>query len=173
MSLYSFENKRPVVGKGAYVSDSVAVIGEVIIGECCYIGPGAVLRGDYGRIVIGSHSAIEDNCVVHARPENCCEIGEYVTVGHGAIVHNAILADYVSIGMGAVISNDVEIGRWSIVGEGCVVKAYEKVPPEKVVVGVPGKIIGDITEAQRKFWIAGKAVYVDLARRCLEGLQRI
>jgi carbonic anhydrase/acetyltransferase-like protein (isoleucine patch superfamily) len=173
MALFSFEGKRPVIGQGTYVSESAEVIGDVTIGESCYIGPGAVLRGDYGTIVIGSYSAVEDNCIIHARPDHRCELGEYVTVGHGAIVHNAVLSDYVSVGMGAVISNDVEIGSWSIVGEGCVVKASEKVPPEKVVVGVPGKIVGDVTEEQRKFWTWGKQVYAELPKRCMEGLRRI
>jgi phenylacetic acid degradation protein len=173
MALFSFEGKTPVIGEGTYVSETAEVIGDVIIGEFCYIGPGAVLRGDYGTILIGSYSAVEDNCIIHARPDDRCELGEYVTVGHGAIVHNALLSDYVSVGMGAVISNDAEIGRWSIVGEGCVVKSSEKVPPEKVVVGVPGKIVGTVTEEQRKFWTRGKQVYAELPRRCREGLRKI
>jgi phenylacetic acid degradation protein len=173
MALFSFEGKTPVIGKGTYISETAEVIGDVTIGEFCYIGPGAVLRGDYGTIVVGSYSAVEDNCVLHARPDHRCELGEYVTVGHGAIVHSAQLSDYVSVGMGAVISNDAEIGRWSIVGEGCVVKSSDKVPPEKVIVGVPGKIVGTVNEEQRNFWTRGKQVYAELPRRCREGLRKI
>ena len=173
MALFKFENKITKVGKGSFVSDSAEVIGDVHIGESCYIGPGAVLRGDFGSITIGSYSAIEENCIVHAKPDCSCAIGEHVTVGHGAIVHNAVVSDYVSIGMGAVVSNDAEIGRWSIIGEGCVVRTSQKIPAEKVVVGVPGKVVGDITEDQRKFWTWGKKVYADLATRCLGGLERI
>lgn len=173
MALFKFEEKIPKVGEGSFVSESAEIIGDVQIGESCYIGPGAILRGDFGSITIGSYSAIEENCIVHARPDCSCEIGEHVTIGHGAIVHNAVVSDYVSIGMGAVVSNDAEIGNWSIIGEGCVVRTGQKIPAEKVAVGVPGKVVGDITEDQRKFWIWGKKVYADLAKRCLDGLERI
>ena len=173
MALFRFEDKVPAVGKGTYVSDSAEVIGDVQIGECCYIGPCAVLRADFGRIVIGYGSAIEDNCILHAGPDNSCDIGRYVTVGHGAVVHDARLADYASVGMGAVVSNNVEIGAWSIVGEGCVVKSGDRVPPESIVVGVPGKVVAQVSAEQKKYWNWGKEAYVDLARRCLEGLKKL
>ena len=80
--IYEFEGKRPKIGKGSYVAESALIIGDVTIGEKCFIAPGAVLRGDYGTIIIGDGTAIEDNVVVHARPGKTTRIGNHVTIGH-------------------------------------------------------------------------------------------
>ena len=89
MSVAGFEGRSPCLGAGTWVHPSADVLGDVTVGERCWIGPGARLRGDYGRIVVGDCCAIEDNCVVHARPGEICTIGSWVTLGHGCIVHNA------------------------------------------------------------------------------------
>ena len=102
MAIYEFEGKRPVIGKGTYVMETASIIGDVTIGEDCYIGAGAVIRGDYGTIKIGNGTAVEDNCVLHARPDDVLSIGNEVTLGHGAIIHNCTIADFAVIGMGAI-----------------------------------------------------------------------
>ncbi len=173
MALYRFGERQPKVDTGAYVSDSARVIGDVVIGEDCYIGHGVTLRGDYGSIRIGPGTAVEENAVVHIRPDGLSTIGERVTVGHGAVVHGNVIADYAVIGMGAVICFDVEIGEWSIVGEGCVVPNGQRIPPGKMVVGVPAKILGDVRQEHREFWTYAKQLYVDLARRYPHELERI
>ena len=101
--LYAFDGREPEIGKDAYVSDQATVIGNVKIGDECYVGPGAVLRGDYGRIVIGSGTAVEESVVVHAPPKKACHIGKKVTLGHGAIIHARSIGDLVVVGMGAVV----------------------------------------------------------------------
>ena len=107
--IYAFDGRKPKIGKGAHVSDQAIVIGNCKIGDKCYVGPGAILRGDYGKIVIGSGTAVEENVVVHAPPEQACQIGKKVTLGHGAIIHASSIRDMAVIGMGAVLSLGVKI----------------------------------------------------------------
>ncbi len=109
MAIYQFEDRIPQIGKDTYIHPSAEIIGKVTVGEGCWIGPGARIRGDYGEISIGDETSIEDNCVVHARPGESCQIGSHVTVGHGSVIHNARLSDWAIIGMGAVVRNSQEI----------------------------------------------------------------
>ena len=173
MALFSFEGREPVLGRDIYVADSAEVIGDVRIGDRCYIGPGAKIRGDYGRVEIGGGTAVEENCVIHARPDEVCSIGERVTVGHGAVIHNATISDDAVIGMAAVVSDYAEVGRWCFVGEGCVVKSKQVLPDETVAVGIPAKVVGRVTDEQKEFWRWGKDLYADLARRYRKGLKRL
>jgi carbonic anhydrase/acetyltransferase-like protein (isoleucine patch superfamily) len=170
MTIATFEGKTPRIGEGSYVHRSADVFGDVVIGRGCWIGPGARIRGDYGSIRIGDHTAVEDNCVIHARPGEVCTIGSWVTLGHGAIIHNVLaIGDYAVIGMGAVVSDWAVLGAWAVVGEGAVgavVRQRQDIPAEHIAVGVPAKIldktIGDDYKAE---WVRFKQTYVDLARR--------
>ena len=165
MAIYQFEDRNPKIGKNSYVHERADVIGDVELGDGCWIGPGAVLRGDYGKIVIGSRTSIEDNCVIHARPGKRCVIGSNVTIGHGAIIHNSTISDWVVVGMGAIASDFSEIGEWAVLAEGCVVRNHQIVPPSKIVAGVPAKIIGDVSDDYKKMWTEFKKEYVKLARK--------
>ena len=164
MVVYRFEDKIPKIGKGTYISQSAEVIGDVIIGRQCYIGPGARIRGDYGKIVIGNKTSVEENCVLHARPSEICKVGSIVTVGHGSILHNGTVKDFAVIGMGAIVSDYAVVGVWSVVGEGCVVKNNQVIEDHKVVVGVPAKVVGEVAEEYRRLWTKYKNIYVRLAR---------
>ena len=163
--LYEFEGRSPEIGKDSFVFDNATIIGNVKIGEGCYIGAGAVLRGDYGRIEIGDFSAIEDNCVVHARPDDLCRVGSHVTVGHAAVLHNCELSDWAVIGMRAVVADFAKVGVWSVVAEGAVVKNSDVLEDETIYVGVPAKARGKITEEYKKQWAHFKGVYNELAQR--------
>lgn len=165
MILYRFEGKEPKIGEGTYVSQSAEVIGDVTVGSQCYIGPGAKIRGDYGSILIGNKTSIEENCVIHARPNEKCEVGNMVTVGHGSILHNCTVKDYAVIGMGAIVSDYAVVGVWSVVGEGCVVKNKQVVEDRKIVVGVPAKIVGEVSKGYQKLWTGFKNLYAELALR--------
>lgn len=167
MSVARFEGKIPRIGVESYVHPSADVFGDVVIGRGCWIGPGARLRGDYGAIRIGDFTSIEDNCVVHARPGEICTIGSWVTIGHGAIIHNAsLIDDWAVIGMGAVVSDWARIGRWGVVGEGSVVKQRQTIDSEEIAVGVPARVLGKkVDDAYRAEWTRFKETYVDLARR--------
>jgi carbonic anhydrase/acetyltransferase-like protein (isoleucine patch superfamily) len=172
--LYRFDGKQPVVGSGTYVSDIARVIGEVVIGKNCYIGHGAILRGDYGRIEIGDGTAVEEGAILHAPPDDINAIGRRVTIGHGAVVHARRVGDAAVIGMGAVVSIWAEIGQWTIVAEGSVVKLKQVIPPEVVAAGNPARIVRDVTGKDKEFWRWGKKLYIDLAQKYLEtGLEPI
>ncbi|MBX8631542.1 MAG: gamma carbonic anhydrase family protein [Thermoplasmata archaeon] len=170
MSVFSFEGRTPRIDKTAYVFENATIIGSVDIGENVWIGPGAVLRGDYGDIRIGGYTAVEDNCVIHARPGEFTEVGEHVTLGHACIVHTGRVSDWATVGMGAVVSDFARVGRWAAVGEGAVVRARFEIPDESIAVGVPAKIIGKITEEYRQVWTKYKENYNSFCRRYRENL---
>ncbi len=173
MALYRYGDRVPIIGRASYVSDSARVIGDVRIGNGCYVGHGAILRGDYGTIIIGDGTAVEENAVCHVRPGGILEIKERVTVGHGALIHGATIEDFAVIGIGAVVGFDAVVGEWSIVAEGAVVPRAGKVEARKIVGGVPCLVIGDVEERHRTFWTRGKQLYVDLASDYDEKLVRI
>jgi carbonic anhydrase/acetyltransferase-like protein (isoleucine patch superfamily) len=174
MPIYEYDGKRPVHGDRCFIFENATLIGNVKLGENCYIGPGAVLRGDYGRIEVGDRTSIEDNCVIHARPNQETLIGSDVTIGHGAIIHNATIKDWTVVGMGSVVSDFAEVGVWCVVGEGAVVKNKTVIPDGKIAVGVPAKPVADVSDEYRTQWTAFKKLYNDLAeRRYREGLKKI
>ncbi len=166
--LYRFDEKQPVVGKNSYVSDIARVIGDVVIGENCYIGHGAILRGDYGRIEIGDGTAVEEGAIVHAPPDDLNGIGKKVTIGHGAVVHGRHIADQAVIGMGAIVSAWAEIGEWAIVAEGSVVIRKQVIPPKVVAAGNPSKIVRELSEKDQEVWNWIKQMYIDLAIKYLD-----
>jgi len=172
--LYKFGGKQPTVGKDTYVSDIARVIGDVVIGRDCYIGHGAILRGDYGRIEIGDGTAVEEGVIVHAPPGEANRIGQRVTIGHGAVVHGKHVGDRAAIGMGAILSIWSEIGEGSIVAEGSVVKLKQIIPPNVVAVGNPAQIVRETNSNDEEFWNWGKQLYMDLAKKYLdEGMEPV
>ena len=166
--LYKFDGRQPSVGKESYVSELASVIGDVVIGNNCYIGHGAILRGDYGSIVIGDGTAVEEGVIIHAPPGNTNRIGKRVTIGHGAVVHGGAIGDQAVIGMGAIVSIRSEIGEYAIIAEGCVVKMNQVIPPGVVAAGNPAKVVRDVTPKDKELWDYGKQLYIDLAKTYLE-----
>ena len=167
----TFEGKTPKIGDGTYIHPSADVFGNVKIGRGCWVGPGARVRGDYGRIVIGDHTAVEDNVVIHARPDEQTTIGDWVTLGHACIIHNATIHDWAVVGMGAIVSDWATLGRWAVLGEGAVVRQNQEVPAEGIAVGVPAKVLAKtVTAEYQAEWKHWKEVYVDLAKRYQDGL---
>jgi carbonic anhydrase/acetyltransferase-like protein (isoleucine patch superfamily) len=173
MGVYEFEKRIPNIGETSYVSHSASVIGKVTIGEECYVAPGAVVKGDYGEIRIGTGTSVQDNVIVHARPDELTVIGNNVTLGHGCLIHNAIVKDEAVIGMGAIISDYATVGEWAIVGEGAVVRARFDIPDGKIAVGVPAKVIGNVQDHHREELIRFKSIYRDLAGRYPKGLKKL
>jgi carbonic anhydrase/acetyltransferase-like protein (isoleucine patch superfamily) len=171
LTVRSFEGKVPRIGRGTYVHPSADVFGDVAIGEECWIGPGARIRGDYGTIEIGDRTSVEDNCVIHARPDETTRIGDWVTVGHGSIIHNATIRDWAIIGMGGVVSDWAVVGEWAVVAEGAVVRQSAEIPERGIAVGVPARVIEKrVSDEYVRQWTDFKGVYVGLARRYPTGL---
>ena len=169
MAIWKFEDKIPQIGEGTYVAESAVVLGDVIIGENCYIGPGAVIRGDYGSIKIGNGCSIQENVVIHARPDDITNIGNDVTIGHKALIHNATINNYAVVGMGSIVSDFVVMEEWSVLAEGALAKKNFKFNKGEIGVGVPCKIIGNILDkpAAKQELLNYKAKYKEMAKRHL------
>lgn len=172
MALYEFEGKRPRIGAGTFVPESADVIGDVTIGEKCFIGVGARIRGDYGTIVIGNGTSVQENVVIHAREGDRTVVGDQVQLGHGCILHNCTVADNVVVGVGAIVSDYAKVGIWAILGEGAVVRG--EIPDESVAVGIPARVVGRVTDEQKQEWRHYKRLYAELAsERYPSGFKRI
>ena len=172
MAIYEFEGLKPKLGHNTFIHPSADIIGAVTVGDGCWIGPGARLRGDYGIIFVGDGTSIEDNCVIHARPNEATHIGKNVTIGHGCVIHNATIHDYAVIGMGSVVSDWAIVGEWAVVGEGAVVRQRQEVPAGHIAVGVPAKLLEkQVGEDYKAEWLRFKGIYQDLARRYPQGLK--
>jgi carbonic anhydrase/acetyltransferase-like protein (isoleucine patch superfamily) len=166
--LYQFDGKQPTVGRDSYVSHLANVIGDVVIGINCYIGHGAILRGDYGRIEIGDGTAIEEGVIVHAPPGDTNRIGAKVTIGHGAVIHGKSIGNQAVIGMGSILSILSEIGEGAIIAEGAVVKMKQAIPSKVVAAGNPAQIVRDVSPNDEAFWAWGKQLYIDLAKKYID-----
>jgi len=173
MPFYSFDGKVPSCGKDCFIADSADIIGDVHIGDRCYIGFGAVIRGDYGTITLGSDSAVEEGCLCHAKPGGHLVMGKRVTLGHGAVIHGKELGDDVVVGMGAVVGFDTVVGRGTVIAEGAVLKAKTVILPNKLAGGVPARVLGNIDSDQRSFINRIKETYIHLAETYPKRLQRI
>jgi len=163
-----FLRKKPRLGRGVYLAKTAVVLGDVTIGAHSSVWYGAVLRGDINRIVVGHHTNIQDNAVLHLADRFPCIVGNRVTIGHGAIVHACKVGDEVLVGMGAVILDGAVIGKQSIIGARALVTQGTKIPPGSLVLGAPAKVVRKLTPKERaklKWW-AEK--YVDNAAYCLK-----
>jgi len=165
MPAYIFEGRRPEIDETAFVFENATVIGDVKVGREVWIGPGAVIRGDYGTVKIGDYTAVEDNCVIHARPDEQTRIGMHVTLGHACVVHTATIDDWAVIGMGSVISDFASVGEWAAIGEGAVVSSRSQIEANSIAVGVPARKIGVTDEQYRSIWTAYKQNYNTFCRR--------
>lgn len=146
-----FAGKNPNIAKSTFVSEAASIIGDVEIGDDCIVFPGAVIRGDFTRISIGRDVCIEDNCVLHAGPDELT-IGNNVIIGHGAVVNCHCIGNNVLVGMNATILHKAEVGNNCIIGAGTLVKEGMKIPDNSFVAGVPGKIKGRPSKKQL-WWI--------------------
>jgi carbonic anhydrase/acetyltransferase-like protein (isoleucine patch superfamily) len=153
-----------ISGTPLFVAGNATVIGDITVGNHVGIWFGAVIRADKDRIVIGDRSNIQDNCVVHTSKGFPVTIGNDVSIGHGAILHGCTINDKVLVGMGAIILNGAKIGNGSIIGAGTVVTEGKDIPPNSVVVGVPGRIVKQTDPDQQQHILNNAASYVELAR---------
>src|SRR6202142_352978 len=144
--LDKFLRKKPKLGQGVYIAKTPVVIGDVTLGAHSGVWFGAVLRGDINRIVVGHHSNIQDNAVLHLADDFPCVLGNWVTVGHGAIVHACTVGDETLVGMGAVILDGAVIGRQSLIGAKALVTQGTKIPPGSLVLGVPAKVVRKLSK---------------------------
>lgn len=153
--LDKFLRKKPRLGKGVYIAKTATVTGDVTLGAHSSVWYGAVLRGDINCIVVGHHSNVQDNAVLHLADDFPCIVGNWVTVGHSAIVHACKVGDEVLVGMGAIILDGAVIGKQSLIGAGALVTQGVKIPPGSLVLGSPAKVVRKLTTKERaglKWW---------------------
>ena len=166
--LDTFLRQQPKLGRNVYLAKSAVVLGDVRIGDGSSVWYNAVLRGDINRIVVGHHTNIQDNVVLHIADDFPCIVGNYVTVGHSAIIHACKIGDEVLVGMGAVILDGAVIGRQSLIGARALVTQGMRIPPGSLVLGAPAKSVRKLTPKERrglKFWATK---YVANAAYCLK-----
>src|SRR5438067_12802517 len=152
MNKFQFEtflSKNPALGSNVYIAKGAVILGDVTIGDHSSIWYNAVVRGDINRILIGHHTNIQDNAVLHLSDDWPCLVGSYVTVGHGAILHACTVGDEVLIGMGSTILDGAVVGEQSLVGARALVTPGTQIPPGSLVMGAPAKVVRQLTTEER------------------------
>ena len=158
--ILEFAGKKPRIAPSAFVAPGATVVGDVVIAAGASVWFGAVLRGDCGRIRIGERSNIQDLACIHMTTgESHTEIGADVTVGHGAIIHGAIIENGALVGMGAVVLDNAEIGEQSLIAAGSVVTPRTKIPARSLVRGSPARVIRELSESERELGRRGALAY--------------
>lgn len=171
MPIIAYKGRNPDIADDAYISPHASIIGAATIGARSSVWEHAVIRADYNTITIGTDSSIQDNCTVHCDLRFSTKIGNKVTLGHNSVAHGCTIEDNVLVGIGAIILNNVQIGHHTIIGAGSVVTPGTRIPPESLVVGIPGKVVRSLTPADKMELDSNWQVYVELSRRYLAELK--
>lgn len=161
--LETFLRARPKLGRDVYIANGATVLGDVTLGNHSSIWCNAVLRGDINRIVVGHNTNVQDNSVLHLADDYGCILGNYVTIGHNAVVHACTVQDEVLVGMGAVILDGAVVGEQSIIGARALVPQGAQIPPGSMVLGVPGKVVRQLTPEERADLKGWAEKYVSVA----------
>jgi len=159
--LYEFQGKKPEVHESCFLADGAKIIGDVVLEENVSVWFNVVIRGDVERIRIGKNSNIQDNVVIHVTHfANPTQVGENVTIGHGAILHGCTVKDGALIGMNSVVLDRAVIGEGALVAAGAVVTPHTHVPPGMLAAGVPAKVLRHLSDAEKEMVAEGSANYI-------------
>lgn len=171
LTVYSIDGVTPVVDPSAFVHPSAVLIGDVIVGPGCYVGPMASLRGDFGGIRVRAGANIQDGCIMHGFPGTDTVVEENGHIGHGAVLHSCVVGKDALVGIHAVVNDDAVIGEFSIVAANSFVRAKMIVPPRTLVAGTPAKIVRQLSDEDIEWKRSGTLSYQELTRRCLATMQ--
>ncbi|HEX4749781.1 MAG TPA: hypothetical protein VH302_09585 [Bryobacteraceae bacterium] len=169
--IFSIDGIVPVVDPSAFLHPTAVLIGDVIVGAGCYVGPNASLRGDFGRVILEQGSNLQDTCVMHSFPGMDTVVEQNGHIGHGAILHGCRIGNNSMVGMNAVIMDEAEIGEMSIVAAMAFVKSAQKIPPRSLVVGIPAKVLRELTNDEVAWKRRGTETYQKLAIRSLQTMK--
>ncbi len=169
--VYQFESFIPVIDESAFIHPQATIIGNVIIGKDVFIGAGAVIRGDWGGIIIEDGANVQENCVVHMFPGLTITLAKGAHIGHGAIIHGANVGENCLVGMNAVVMDQAVIGAGSIIGALTFIKAKTVIPSRSLVVGNPGRIIRKVSDEMLAWKTKGTSLYQSLPKTCHEQLK--
>jgi phenylacetic acid degradation protein/carnitine operon protein CaiE len=167
--IYQFNNHIPVIHESSFIHPQAAVTGNVIIGKDCYIGPGAAIRGDWGQIIIEDGCNVQENCTIHMFPGVTVLLKAGAHIGHGAIIHGAVIGKNSLVGMNAVIMDNVQLGDECVVGALTFIKADEIIPARSIVVGNPAKIVKQVSDEMLQWKTEGTALYQQLPNDMKQG----
>lgn len=174
MPLFSFEGKRPRVHPSAFIAPTAVLIGDVTVEEDASVWYNAVVRADFGPIVIRRGANMQDCAVVHVTPVNAVEIGPGATIGHSCVVHGAILDDEALVGNGATVLDGARIGARAMVGAGALVTPGTEIAAGMLALGAPAKVKGPLAGTPAEFWVrANPSGYQALAQRHRTGVQPV
>lgn len=165
--IQDYQGKKPKFGPGARVHDSAVLIGDVELGEGVSVWPNAVLRGDYNHMKVGKGTNVQDGAVLHNDTHHPLEIGEDCVIGHLACVHGCKVGSRVLIGIKAAVLNGAVIGDECVIGAGALVPEGKEIPPRSLVLGIPGKVVRQVTDEELKRTTEGAARYRGFAERQL------
>jgi phenylacetic acid degradation protein len=171
MAIYEFNGIKPVIHPSSFIHPQAAVTGNVVIGKDVYIGPGAALRGDWGKIIIEDGCNVQENCTLHMFPGLNVLLKEAAHIGHGAIIHGATIGKNCLVGMNAVIMDEVELGDECIVGALSFVKQGEKFLSRSLIAGNPARLIKELTQEMIEWKTEGTKLYQQLPKQCFETLK--
>lgn len=169
--IYAWDGIVPVIDPTAFVHPEAVVIGDVMIGPACYVGPCAVLRGDFGRIVLERGSNVQETCVVHSFPDKDVVVAEAGHIGHGAVLHGCHIGRNAMVGMNAVVMDEAVVGENAIVAAMAFVKAGARIPPNSLAVGSPAKVLRELSAAEIDWKRRGTAIYQRVALDAREKLR--
>ncbi len=170
MPYYSIDNIKPVVHPDSYVHPTATLVGDVIIGPGCYIGPSACLRGDFGRLILKEGANLQDTCVMHGFPGTDSVIEKNGHIGHGAVLHGCIIEENALVGMNAVIMDGAVVGESAIVAAMSFVKAAFQVPARHLVGGIPAKVMRELSDDEIEWKLTGTRDYQELAIRSMKSM---
>ena len=171
MPILPFKGIMPTIAEDVFIAPGAMVIGDVTIHEGASIWYNAVVRGDSAPIVIGRRTNIQDNCTLHVDADAPLTIGEECTVGHGAIVHGATVGDHVLVAMNAVVLSHAQVGANTIIGACALVGEHKNIPSGVLAVGVPAKVVRELTQSEQKHIVTSAADYSERAAAHKESLQ--
>lgn len=173
MAVYEFEDRRPVIAEDAYLHPEAVVIGSVKIGNGCFIGAGAVIRGDFGDIEIGRGSNVQENAVIHASPAQPVIIEDDVIIAHGALIHDATIRNGAIIGMGAIVLHGAIVEKDAMAAAGSLIPSRFVVPERKIAMGNPAVIQREVSDKMLEINKLGLAAYQELPGRYFKGLKKL
>jgi phenylacetic acid degradation protein len=173
MPCYAIDGVVPVVDPTAHVHPSAVLIGDVIVGPGCYVGPCASLRGDFGRIRLERGSNVQDTCVIHGFPKTDTVVAENGHVGHGAVLHGCVVERDALVGMNAVVMDEAVVGAEAFVAACAFVPAGMKVPPRHLAAGLPAKVVRPLKDGEVAWKLEGTRTYQELTRRCHASLVEV
>ena len=168
--VFAIDGIVPVIDPSAYVHPSAVLIGDVIVGAGCYVGPCASLRGDFGRLILEQGVNVQDTCVMHGFPGTDTVIEQDGHIGHGAVLHGCHIGRNALVGMNAVIMDNAVLGESSMVAACAFVKAGMEIPARSLVAGVPARVLRPLSDQELAWKFAGTRTYQDLTRRSLATL---